>query len=177
MATSKEVAIFLRARRSRRASIVLAITRDMNTRNVISLLGRSLVSALFVGSGVPKFKQVEGSLDYMKSVGMPRSRALLYGAALTETALGATLVAGPRRRESAALLALYLIPVSLIFHRFWKHEGAERQMQMIQFMKNLAIIGGLAHFAASEERSARGTGWTSSGHAGISRDTRLLRAA
>ncbi|MCS7271144.1 MAG: DoxX family protein, partial [Gemmataceae bacterium] len=41
------------------------------------------------------------------------------------------------------LLIVFLIPATVIFHNFWAFEGQEQQMQMIMFLKNLAILGGL----------------------------------
>jgi putative oxidoreductase len=43
----------------------------------------------------------------------------------------------------ALALICFLIPASLIFHNFWAFTGAEQRMQMINFLKNLAIMGGL----------------------------------
>ncbi len=53
------------------------------------------------------------------------------------------LLLGFKARVGAVLLIIFLIPATLIFHNFWAFEGMERQMQMIMFMKNLAILGGL----------------------------------
>ena len=50
---------------------------------------------------------------------------------------------GFKARLGGWALVLYLIPVSHIFHNFWAFTGAEQQMQMINFLKNLAIMGGL----------------------------------
>jgi uncharacterized membrane protein YphA (DoxX/SURF4 family) len=42
-----------------------------------------------------------------------------------------------------------MIPVTLVFHRFWGVAGAEQQMQLINFLKNLSIMGGLWAVAAA----------------------------
>jgi putative oxidoreductase len=46
------------------------------------------------------------------------------------------------------LLAAFLVPVTLIFHGFWNYVGAEQQMQMANFLKNIAIMGGLLYIAS-----------------------------
>ena len=46
-------------------------------------------------------------------------------------------------RVGALVLALYLIPVSLVFHDFWNVAGPERAGQMADFLKNVALAGGL----------------------------------
>jgi len=43
---------------------------------------------------------------------------------------------------------LYLIPTTLIFHNFWAFHGVEHQNQMMHFLKNVAIMGGLLEFYA-----------------------------
>jgi putative oxidoreductase len=53
------------------------------------------------------------------------------------------LIFGFLTRIGALGLILYMIPTTLIFHSFWAFEGAEQKMQMVNFMKNLALIGGL----------------------------------
>ncbi len=47
------------------------------------------------------------------------------------------------------MLALFLVPVTLIFHDFWAFDGQELQNQMPHFMKNITIIGGLLTVAAA----------------------------
>ncbi len=49
---------------------------------------------------------------------------------------------------AAVVIFLFIIPVTLVFHNFWAVPAAEAQMQMIQFMKNLAIMGGMLYIAA-----------------------------
>ena len=57
---------------------------------------------------------------------------------------GLTMAVGFRPRESAALLIVSMIPTTLAGHPFWKEETKEgRSAQQTQFMKNVAIIGGL----------------------------------
>jgi putative oxidoreductase len=59
--------------------------------------------------------------------------------------LGAIAIAtGFLTRIASLGLILFMIPTTLIFHAFWNAEGPEHLQQMVNFMKNLAIIGGLA---------------------------------
>jgi len=48
-----------------------------------------------------------------------------------------------KAKLGAVLLIIFTLPATIIFHNFWTFEGMEQQMQMIMFMKNIAIIGGL----------------------------------
>jgi len=65
------------------------------------------------------------------------------GAIVLEIGGSLSLILGFRAKLGAVALLFFLIPATLIFHNFWAFEGAERQGQMINFMKNVAMIGGL----------------------------------
>jgi putative oxidoreductase len=82
----------------------------------------------------------------MAAHGMTAIPLLLTGAILVEILVGAALLLGFQTRVSAGLLFVYLIPTTLVFHNFWMLSGAEQQMQMVHFLKNLAIMGGLLEF-------------------------------
>jgi len=58
--------------------------------------------------------------------------------------LGAiSLILGLKARWGAAALLVFLVPVTLVFHNFWAVPAQEQQMEMVNFMKNLSIAGGL----------------------------------
>ena len=108
------------------------------------LAGRLLLSTIFILSGLTKFTDWNGTADYMAGHGLPLIPLLLPIAALVEIAGGLAILLGARSRAAALLLFLYLIPTTLIFHNFWSQTGAEYINQMHHFLKNLAIMGGLA---------------------------------
>jgi uncharacterized membrane protein YphA (DoxX/SURF4 family) len=56
---------------------------------------------------------------------------------------GLLVLLGIKVRLGAILLILFLIPLTLIMHAFWMYEGSVREMQMVMFLKNVSIIGGL----------------------------------
>jgi len=56
---------------------------------------------------------------------------------------GLSVLLGVKARWGALLLVAFLIPTTLIFHDFWQYDGQQAQQQMIHFMKNLSILGGL----------------------------------
>jgi putative oxidoreductase len=114
-----------------------------NTKSFFVLSGRILLSLIFVMSGFSKISGWENTLGYMASKGMPMTQFFLFMAIVIEIAGGLSLLMGYKTRVGASLLIVFLIPATLIFHNFWTLTGMEQQMQMIMFMKNLAIIGGL----------------------------------
>jgi putative oxidoreductase len=108
------------------------------------LLGRLLLCHIFLLSGFSKIMDWSGTAQQMAGKGMPMVPLFLAGAILCEILGGLSLLVGFRARLGALLLFLYLIPVTLVFHNFWAYDGVEHKMQMINFMKNLAIMGGMA---------------------------------
>lgn len=111
------------------------------------ILGRILLAAIFVISGALKvltFSQTSQRLarewSYMSDA---TADAMLAFAVLAELGGGLLLLTGLLPRLGAILLFLYMIPATLIFHDFWTFQGEMQRMQIIQFMKNLSIMGGL----------------------------------
>ncbi len=109
------------------------------------LAGRVLLSAIFVMSGLHKIGAWDQTAAWMASKGMPMVPFFLVGAILLEVLGGLSVLLGFKARWGALALTVFLIPATLIFHNFWAMTGQEAQVQMIMFMKNLAILGGLAY--------------------------------
>jgi putative oxidoreductase len=110
----------------------------------LSLVGRVLLAAIFVTSGLAKIPGWDQTLVYMASQGMPAPALFLFPTIFIEVLGGLSILLGIKTRIGASILFLYLIPVTLVFHSFWLFGGIERQVQMVNFLKNLAIMGGLA---------------------------------
>lgn len=107
---------------------------------IVALLGRVLLALIFVLSGLHKISNFSGTQQMMADHGMPYTPVFLIGAILVEVIGGLSVLVGYRARIGATVLALFLIPTTLIFH-----SGAAEQ---VNFMKNLSIIGGLLMVAA-----------------------------
>jgi putative oxidoreductase len=113
-----------------------------------ALVGRVLVAAIFLVSGFAKLTNVGETAAHMSGVGIPMAETLAVVAGLAEI-LGALAIGfGFLTRPGAIGLILFMIPTTLLFHNFWAFEGAEQKMQMIRFLKNLTIIGGLSLLVA-----------------------------
>ena len=109
----------------------------------LTLIGRILLSLIFLLSGLGKIGDWSGTAGSMAAQGMVAVPFFLTMAILIELGGGLSVLLGFKARLGAWALVFYLIPVSLIFHNFWAFTGAEQRMQMINFLKNLAIMGGL----------------------------------
>jgi len=115
----------------------------------IPLVGRILLTAIFLLSGFMKLTHWSTTAAYMASQGLPAASLLLAGAAFIEIVGGLCIVIGYQTRIAAILQFLYLIPVTLLFHNFWAAPAAQQQDLMIHFWKNVGIMGGLLLLAAN----------------------------
>lgn len=113
------------------------------------LAGRILLALIFVMAGWNKLGGFEGTAGYMASKGLPMVNVLLALAILVELGGGLMVLLGVYARWGAAALFLFCIPATLIFHNFWTIADPQQQyIQMLMFMKNLAIMGGLLYVVA-----------------------------
>lgn len=114
----------------------------------VPLLGRILLSQIFILSGWHKITGFDQTAAYMASKGMVLVPVFLVLAILIELGGGLMLLLGWHARWAALAFFLFLIPVTLIFHAFWAADPAQLQSQTINFMKNLSIMGGMLYVFA-----------------------------
>ncbi len=74
---------------------------------------------------------------------------LLAGAIAFLIAGSLSIIVGFRTRIGAGLLAVFLVAATYYFHDFWNFTGSEQQQQMIQFMKNLSLLGAMLFLMAN----------------------------
>ena len=116
----------------------------MNTnRDGPALVARILLTVMFIYSGFGKITGFEGTVGYIASKGMPVPQLLAIGAIAIELGAGLLLLVGYKARWAALAIFLFLIPATLAFHNFWASSPDQYQMQKINFLKNLTIMGGM----------------------------------
>jgi putative oxidoreductase len=115
---------------------------------MLLLVGRLCFAALFLPSGIRKISGVGEFAQSLATRGVPGSGVLAWIGAIAEF-LGPILLAlGIKTRAAALLMVVFTIIATLIAHRFWEFQDAARVAQQSNFLKNLAIIGGLLILAA-----------------------------
>jgi putative oxidoreductase len=110
--------------------------------DVVALVGRILFVLLFLGSGYGHLAQTEAMAGYAASKGVPSARLAtqLTGVLIIVGALMVLL--GVWADLGALLLVLFLVPTALLMHAFWKESDPQaRQLEMIQFQKDMALAG------------------------------------
>jgi putative oxidoreductase len=112
-------------------------------RPATALAGRVLIAAIFVVSGLAKLLDREGSMGYMAQQGIPWVAGLVIIAGVAEVAGGLSLISGFLTRVGALGLLVFMVITTLVFHDFWNLSGAAAKTEMVNFFKNLGIMGGL----------------------------------
>ena len=105
-------------------------------------IGRVLMAIMFIQAGISKIFGYAGAQGYMEAAGVPG--ALLPLVILLEAGGGLAVLLGLFTRWSALLLAGFCVLAALLFHL-----KPDDQMQMISFMKNITIAGGLLILAGA----------------------------
>ena len=125
------------------------VTTHVAPRPTWMLLARLLIAPIFLFNGFLKLTATSTIAGYMDAQGIPSAYALAIISGLAEVVGGLAILFGFLTRIGALGLMIYLIPVTFIFHSFWTMEGTEAQLQMGNFLKNLAVMGGLALLVAN----------------------------
>ena len=117
-------------------------------QNPLALLGRILMAWFFILPGIGKLTGFAGAVGYAKSAGMPMAEVGVAIGLLIEIGGGLALLLGWGTRYAAALLALFTLVATVIFHAYWSVPAEAVAMTKLLFNKNIAIVGGLLAFAA-----------------------------
>ena len=103
--------------------------------HIVELIGRILLSALFLIEGIGKISMQEDVVMYMENYGIPG--ILFVPAVVLEILFPLLLIVGYRTKWAASIMALFTFTVAIIFHTDFS-EG----MQLVFFLKDIAIAGG-----------------------------------
>jgi putative oxidoreductase len=110
----------------------------MNKFTFIPLLGRILIGAPFLMSGLSKLGAHDNTVGYIASAGLPAAALAFFIAVAVEAGGGLLLIAGYRARLVSLVLAVFSLATAVFFHH-----NFEDQNQMIHFLKNVMMAGGL----------------------------------
>ncbi len=109
------------------------------------LIGRFLIAFIFLFAGFGKVTGFEGTVGYIASKGVPLPQMAAIAAIIVELGGGIMLVLGWNARIAAAAMLVFTAMTALIFHNFWAVPTDQAQNQMIHFMKNVSMMGGLLY--------------------------------
>jgi putative oxidoreductase len=106
----------------------------------IVLLGRILFAFLFVIGGAADFSKM--AMDHAQSVGVPMASIAVPLAGFIAVLGGLSVALGYKARWGAWLIVLFLLPVTILMHAFWKIADPQMaQSEQVNFMKNVSMLG------------------------------------
>ena len=109
----------------------------------IPLLGRILIAAPFLMSGLGKLASYGPTTQFIASVGLAPAPLGWLIAVLIEVGGGALVLLGLKARGASLAMALFTLVAAVFFHRNFADQN-----QMIHFLKNVMMAGGLLQIAA-----------------------------
>lgn len=109
--------------------------------NVVALIGRIIFGGYFLMSGMNHFLQYQMTAGYAASKGVPMPGIAVLVAGALIVIGGAMVLVGWRAHWGAWLIVLFLVPVTVMMHNFWAVPADQKMSEMINFMKNMGLIG------------------------------------
>jgi putative oxidoreductase len=109
----------------------------------VILIARILLVALFVIFGWSKLTDFGGTVAFMTAQGVPFPMASTTIAVVVEFFVGIAILIGFYTRPLALLCAIYTLATALVAHHYWTMVDGARAENMINFYKNISIVGGL----------------------------------
>lgn len=126
-------------------------------RDVVLFVGRLLFSSVFLWFGVAHLTKTEGSAQYAAYKKLPSPKLMVQISGIAMIAGGLAVVLGIWMDLAALCLAVVVLIMALVFHRFWEETDPQtKQVETAQFWKNIAIAGAGLAIAALGFRSS----WT-----------------
>jgi uncharacterized membrane protein YphA (DoxX/SURF4 family) len=111
-------------------------------------VGRLLFGGFFAFSGIHHFLEMPMLSEYAASKGVPFPAMAVAASGLLVLAGGLSVLAGVWPRVGAALIALFLVVVTPAMHDFWREAGTARALDLANFTKNVALLGGASFVMA-----------------------------
>lgn len=120
--------------------IPFCITPKTGMMKLILVLGRFFYSLIFLLTIRTHFSP--GTIQYVAATGLPYASFLVPASGILAVLGALSILLGFKARLGAWLLVFFLIPVTLVMHHFWTYtDPSQVQMQEVNFMKNLSLLG------------------------------------
>ncbi|WEL19244.1 DoxX family protein [Candidatus Nanohalococcus occultus] len=118
----------------------------MAYEQLLLMAGRALMGGYFAFTGINHFMSSQQMAGWIESKGLPAPEALNYLAGGLLLFAGLGMVTGAAPAVSWGALTVFVAATTVLFHDFWSMEGEEKQNQMVHFLKNIGLLGGLLLF-------------------------------
>src|SRR5262245_28551953 len=128
---------------------------SVNTQTIETaalLIGRAIYGGYFVYNGINHLLNRRMMADYARSKGVRAADTAVVASGLMIIAGGASIVLGVKPKVGTGLISGFLLAVTPQIHAFWKEGDPQRRMQeMVNFTKNIALVGASLFAAALPE--------------------------
>ncbi len=113
------------------------------------LIGRIIVGVYYLFNAANHFSQIDMMTGYAGSKGVPAPKLAVGGSGLLLLVGGLSILLGYQPLIGVIAIVLFLLPVTFMMHNFWTVEDPQMKMgEMVNFMKNMALIGSALMFLA-----------------------------
>jgi putative oxidoreductase len=106
----------------------------------VVLLGRICFAIVFIFGTKGHFTGQD--VAYAAHAGVPLAKIVVPLSGVIAIVGGLSILLGRKAKWGAWLIVLFLVPVTLMMHNFWAAPAAMYQMQLVNFQKNLSMLGG-----------------------------------
>jgi putative oxidoreductase len=117
---------------------------EINMSSIAMLIGRILLSAIFIQAAISKLTDISGTIAYFQGLDLLLPSVTIWLVILVELVGGLMILTGFYTRIAATVLALFCIATAFIGHSNWSNVA-----DFQAFMKDIAIAGGLFYAAAA----------------------------
>lgn len=114
----------------------------------IFLIGRIIVGLFYLMMGINHFTKMKMMVQYAQSKKVPLPSLAVPVTGLILILAGLSMALGVNPQIGVLLIAIFLIPTSLIMHNFWAVPEDQKMTEMVNFMKNMALLGSALMFLA-----------------------------
>ena len=115
------------------------------------LLGRLIFGGFFLYNGIHHFQERKQMAQYAATKGVPAAEAAVVATGVALTVGGASILMGIKPKVGTLAILGFLAGVSPVMHNFWNVEPTQREGEMINFAKNMAMAGAALALLGVEE--------------------------
>ena len=116
--------------------------------HALFLIGRTVVGLFYIYNGLNHFLKINPMAEYAKFKGVPLPEVAVAISGILLLIGGLTILLGTFPEIGVASLVLFFLPVTFMMHNFWAVTEEQKMGEMINFTKNLALLGSALMFLA-----------------------------
>jgi uncharacterized membrane protein YphA (DoxX/SURF4 family) len=116
---------------------------EKRSESIPHLVGRAIFGGYFLYNGINHFLEKDQLSGYASAKGVPSANLAVQASGALMVLGGLSLLTGYKPKLGSALITTFLAGVTPSMHRFWSEDNPQqKQLEMINFLKNVALVGG-----------------------------------